>query len=102
VVGDLGLHVMGRFHVQKGFFSARGVTIEEGLTDPDQYGVDFKKQMVERSREVIAVIDSSKWNQVAFATYATIDQIDHLITDGDVSDALVAAFQDRGVFVDVV
>ncbi|HSR29998.1 MAG TPA: DeoR/GlpR family DNA-binding transcription regulator, partial [Anaerolineae bacterium] len=60
LVGDQGACILERYHVQKGFFGAGGFTIEEGLTDTNQYEVELKQRMVERSKVVIAVVDSSK------------------------------------------
>ena len=81
LVGDQGAGILDRYHVQKGFFGAGGFTIEEGLTDTNQYEVELKQHMVRRSKQVIAVIDSSKWGQVTFASLAAVDELDHLISD---------------------
>jgi DeoR/GlpR family transcriptional regulator of sugar metabolism len=67
LVGNQGTCILERYHVQKGFFSAGGFTLEEGLTDTNQYEVELKQRMVDRSKEVIAVVDSSKWGQVTFS-----------------------------------
>jgi DeoR family transcriptional regulator of aga operon/DeoR family fructose operon transcriptional repressor len=39
LVGELGEEVLAKFNVQKGFFGAKGVTLEEGLTEVDSYEV---------------------------------------------------------------
>ncbi len=102
LVGDQGDNILDRYHVQKGFLGARGVTLGEGLTDPDQYGAELKRRIVERSKEVIIVVDASKWNQVAFATFATWDQVDRVITDQAAPSEMVAALRERGIQVTVV
>ena len=102
LVGDEGDCILDHYHVQKGFFGVRGLALEEGLTDPDRYGVEMKRRMVERSKEVIVIADSSKWDQVSFATYATWFQVDRVITDESAPAEMVAALREQGVQVAIV
>ena len=102
LVGDEGASILDRYHVQKGFFGAGGFTLEEGLTDTNQYEVELKQRMVQRSKEVIAVVDSSKWGQVAFAALASGDQLDRVIADEGAPADMVAALRERHVKVVLV
>jgi DeoR/GlpR family transcriptional regulator of sugar metabolism len=102
LVGDQGACILERYHVQKGFFGAGGFTLQEGLTDTDQYEVELKRRMVERSKEVIAIVDSSKWGQVTFAALASVDQLDQVITDDGAPSEMVAALRQRGIEVTLV
>ncbi len=102
LVGDTGACILERYHVQKGFFGAGGFTLDEGLTDTNQYEVELKQRMVERSKEVIAIVDSSKWGQVTFASLASVDSLDRVITDDAAPAEMVAALWERGVEVTLV
>ncbi len=102
LVGDEGACILDRYHVQKGFFSAGGFTLEEGLTDTSQYEVELKQLMVDRSKAVIALVDSSKWGQVTFASLASVDQLDQVITDGAAPPEMVADLRQRGIEVELV
>lgn len=102
LVGDLGAKIFDHYHVQKGFFSAWGLTLQEGLTDLNQYEVELKRLMVKRSKEVIGIIDATKWGQVAFSTFASLDQVDQIISDEPVPAGMVSALQSRGVKVTLV
>jgi len=99
LVGDQGACILERYHVQKGFFGAGGFTLEEGLTDTDQYEVELKRRMVERAKEVIAVVDSSKWGQVTFAPLVAVDQLHQVITDDGAPQSMIDALRERGVAV---
>jgi DeoR/GlpR family transcriptional regulator of sugar metabolism len=72
------------------------------LTDLNQYEVDLKRMMVERSKEVIAIVDATKWGQVAFSTFANLDQIDQVISNSPVPAELLSALRDRGIKVTLV
>jgi DeoR/GlpR family transcriptional regulator of sugar metabolism len=97
LVGDLGAAIFDLYHIQKGFFSAWGLTLQEGLTDLNQYEVELKRLMVERSKEVIAIIDATKWGQVAFSTFASLNQVDQVISDAPVPLEMVASLEARGI-----
>ncbi|MCR4407112.1 MAG: DeoR/GlpR family DNA-binding transcription regulator [Anaerolineae bacterium] len=99
LVGELGEEVLAKFNVQKGFFGARGVTLEEGLTDVDSYEVHLKRAMVRAAKEVIAIVDHTKWGHVGFVSFASIDQVDRIITDDGAPSDMVAALRDAGVDV---
>jgi DeoR/GlpR family transcriptional regulator of sugar metabolism len=58
--------------------------------------------MVERSKEVIAIVDASKWGQVAFATFATLDQLDRVISNNPAPQEMLATLTDRGIRVTTV
>lgn len=99
LVGDQGACILERYHVQKGFFGAGGFTLEEGLTDTDQYEVELKRRMVERAKEVIAVVDSSKWGQVTFAPLVSVDRLQRVITDTGAPQVMVTALREWGITV---
>lgn len=102
LVGNLGADIFNNYHVQKGFLGAWGLTLQEGLTDLNQYEVDLKRLIVARSKEVIAILDSSKWGQVAFSTFAPVEQIDRVISNEPVPAEMVKALRQRGVDVMLV
>jgi DeoR/GlpR family transcriptional regulator of sugar metabolism len=102
LVGEQGACILERYHVQKGFFGAGGFTLDEGLTDTNQYEVELKRRMVERSKKVIAVVDSSKWGQVTFASLASVDQLDCVISDEAAPAEMAAVLRQRGIEVTLV
>jgi DeoR/GlpR family transcriptional regulator of sugar metabolism len=99
LVGRAGPQPLAGLNISKGFFGARGLTIEEGLTDVDSQEVEMKRDLVAACREVIAVVDSSKWGHLAVASFAPTDTLHRAITDRDAPKAMVEALRDRGVEV---
>lgn len=87
------------FNFQKGFFGAKGLTLEEGLTDVDANEVAVKKEMASRAKRVIAILDHSKLGRVGFVTFASIDQVDCVITDGGAPADTVADLEAAGIEV---
>jgi DeoR/GlpR family transcriptional regulator of sugar metabolism len=99
LVGEIGTGTLSQFHVSKGFFGAKGLTLAEGLTDADSFEVRFKRAMVAACKEVIAVIDASKWGQVATASFAAIEQVGRVFTDPSAPQEMVRALGASGVRV---
>jgi DeoR/GlpR family transcriptional regulator of sugar metabolism len=99
LVGELGEEVLDKFNVQRGFFGAKGVTLEEGLTDVDSYEVQLKRAMARAAKEVIAIVDHTKWGRVGFVSFSSIDHVNCIITDDGVPPDMVAALREAGVDV---
>jgi len=102
MVGDEGRNFIDRFNFQKGFFGAKGLTLEEGLTDVNTAEVSIKRDLVAHARRAIAIVDSTKWGCVGFASFASIDQLDSIITDAEVPSEMTAALREAGVDVRIV
>ncbi len=85
-----------------GFFGARGITMQGGLSDTDPEEVAMKRAMIERCIAVVAVVDSTKWGQVAPYTVLSGRQLQHIITTQNAPAALVSPFRQQGARVDVV
>jgi DeoR/GlpR family transcriptional regulator of sugar metabolism len=101
LVGEVGTAVLSEFNISKGFFGAKGFTIAEGLTDADNFEAVSKRAMVEACKQVMAVIDGSKWGQVATASFAALEQIDLVWTDRSAPPEMVAEIEARGVRVQI-
>jgi DeoR/GlpR family transcriptional regulator of sugar metabolism len=99
VVGQLGDGLFSRINVQKAFLGAAGFTPESGLADATDEEAQIKRSMVAAAREVIAIVDHTKWERAAFATFCPTDQISIVLTDEGAPDAMVQAVTSRGVEV---
>ena len=55
--------------------------------------------MVAAAREVIAIVDHTKWERAAFATFCSTSEITKVMTDDEAPDAMVTALLARGIEV---
>ena len=102
VVGQLGDGLFSRINVQKAFLGAAGFTLESGLSDATDEEAQIKRSMVAAAREVIAIVDHTKWERAAFATFCPIDQVGVVLTDPEAPSEMVGALRTRGVEVRIV
>jgi DeoR/GlpR family transcriptional regulator of sugar metabolism len=100
VVGQLGDGLFDRINVQKAFVGAVGFSLEAGLTDATDDEAQIKRAMVAAAREVIAIVDHTKWERTAFATFCRVADIDLVVTD-HASPGMVAALAGKGIAVRV-
>ncbi len=96
VVGQLGDGLFRRVNVQKAFLGAAGFTPESGLADATEEEAQIKRSMVAAAREVIAIVDHTKWERAAFATFCPTDRLSIILTDEQAPDAMVRGLTARG------
>ena len=102
LVGTWGRAVLQQVHISKAFVGARGLTMNEGLTDVNSEEVELKRAIVDGAKEVIAVIDASKWNQVTLATFCPLERLTRIITDTEAPAQMVKQVRKMGIEVIVV
>jgi len=102
LVGQSSDDLLQGIHVRTGFFGARGLSVEEGLTDVNLEEVKTKRALIACCQQVVAVIDNRKWGQVATTTFADLARIHAVITDESAPRNLVEEVRARGVEVFVV
>lgn len=102
VVGQLGDGLFDRINVQTAFVGAAGFTIETGLSDATDEEAQIKRAMVASAREVIAIVDHTKWQRAAFATFCRTDEISAVLTDDEAPAEMLAELIERRIDVRVV
>jgi DeoR/GlpR family transcriptional regulator of sugar metabolism len=102
VVGGISDAVFGRINVQKAFVGAVGFTIESGLSDATEEEAQTKRSFVAVAREVIAIVDHTKWGRVAFATFCPTDRISAVVTDGEAPADMVRDLRAIGIDIRTV
>lgn len=101
-VGGIVLDQVQAINIAKGFFGAHGLSCDAGLTDVSTDEAAVKRPLVERCREVIAVIDATKWGRTGVASFAGLEQVNRVITDAGAPEELVREVQAAGVAVQIV
>jgi DeoR/GlpR family transcriptional regulator of sugar metabolism len=99
LVGTDGLKLLSQFNLQKGFFGAHGITVTEGLTDVSAEEAEMKRPLVGMCREVIAVVDATKWGQMGLASFASLEEVHTIITDSHAPGEYVARVRAMGIEV---
>jgi DeoR/GlpR family transcriptional regulator of sugar metabolism len=97
VVGPLGEGLFSRVNIQRAFMGAAGFTIESGLSDATQEEADIKRLMTTHARHVVGVIDHTKWERAALATFCSARELTTIISDAPPPRPTVVALRRLGV-----
>ena len=97
IEGLLGEDLLKKIHTDIAFVSARGFSLENGLTDFSIYEADLKRMCVKSSAKTIALVDHTKFDTCSISSYAQIDDIHMVITDSKIPDNIRKAYEDAGV-----
>jgi DeoR/GlpR family transcriptional regulator of sugar metabolism len=100
LVGSDFPEMLKKFNIQKGFFGAHGITAADGLTDVNADEAETKQLLVNLSRKVVAVLDSTKWGKVGLVSFAQPGEIGAVISDRHAPPDLVE--QVRALKVEIV
>jgi DeoR family transcriptional regulator, fructose operon transcriptional repressor len=94
-VGAEALRVLARTRVDVAFLGTNGITGAYGCSTPDPDEAAVKQSMVAAARRVVVLADSSKLGQEHLVAFATLQEVDVLVTDDGITDderdALLAA-----------
>ncbi|MEC3953934.1 DeoR/GlpR family DNA-binding transcription regulator [Nocardia sp. CDC153] len=82
-VGPQTLHALGELRVDVAFIGTNALTAGHGLSTPDTDEGAVKHAMIATAHRVVVVTDSSKLGREDFARFATLDDIDVLVTDAE-------------------
>lgn len=84
------------------FLSASGLTLEDGLMDPNPLEIQVKRAMVACAERVIVLLDSSKFGKRSLLQTIPLTSVDVLITDDRATSGLRDTIGALGVDVRVV
>jgi len=100
IEGTLGLSILDYINIDMMFTSANGLS-DNGLTDFNLYEVQLKKELAVKAGKIIALIDSSKIGKNSSAVFATMSQIDAIITDAPINKELTEKIESNNVDIHV-
>ena len=75
------------------------MSAQHGFSTPDLDEAMVKRAMIRAARKVVALVDSSKIGTEALHRFARLSDVDVLITDAGIPDAVRAEFTDQAVEV---
>jgi DeoR/GlpR family transcriptional regulator of sugar metabolism len=84
------------------FLGINGISVRWGLTNSNPYETSVKKAMINSAKEVIVVTDRSKIGNNSMESFASLGEIDCLITDNQADESQLRAIQEAGVRIIVV
>jgi DeoR/GlpR family transcriptional regulator of sugar metabolism len=92
-LGPLAVATMQALRVRTAILGAGGI-VSEGIYNSNSLLVDTERQMMSCGQEIMIVADHTKFGRLALARLCGLDEVDHIVVDGGLSD------DDRGILAD--
>ncbi|MFZ3079934.1 MAG: DeoR/GlpR family DNA-binding transcription regulator [Bellilinea sp.] len=102
MIGDLSRRNLELLFVDRLFLGTGGIDSKAQLTEYNMDDALIKQTMIHNSKEVVVVVDSSKFERVAFAHIASFSVLHHCITDDVPPKPLLDALKSNNVSIHVV
>jgi DeoR/GlpR family transcriptional regulator of sugar metabolism len=84
-------------YVDQVLFSCKALDQERGIMESQESFASFKRAMIASSRKRTLVIDSTKFDQSAYAVVGRLQDLDVVITDQKPDDRWLLLFETQGV-----
>ena len=97
ISGDLAVDCVNHFYCDKAFFGCGGVTLELGVMDYNSGGMPLHPHVIQRSAQHILVASSQKFGAPAFVTACSLDDVDVIISDTQLSEEYQVRLRERGI-----
>lgn len=98
-VGPLAEKSLESFHVDKLFFSCKGVHLDRGISESGELQARLKQQMMNMADRIILLADASKFGMQAFSQVMDLSNVDIIITDTGLDQGMQASLAAAGLTV---
>lgn len=102
VVGDTALRTMALLRGDVAFIGTNALTLDHGLSTADAQEAAIKSAFVTNAHKVVVLCDSSKLGTDYLVSFASISDIDVVITDSGAPESFLDALREREIDVIVV
>lgn len=96
-VGPHANSMVNNYFADRFFASCKGISAQYGATDSNDLEIEVKKNMVDRSSEVIILADYSKFKERGLSSFAEINEIDKIISDNSIRQKIKNEFLQKGI-----
>lgn len=99
VSGSQAVEFINGINIDVAFIVPSGISGRNGLTSGNYIECELKKTIVSKARRVVVLMDASKLDKTLPYTFCTIDEVDTIITDDELSYDVQKKAQESGVQV---
>lgn len=95
LVGPVADAAIGSLHFDVLFLGVHGISVEAGLSTPNLAEAETNRHFIRSARRVVVVADHTKWGTVGLSSFATLAEVDTLITDGGLPEGDRAEIEEQ-------
>jgi DeoR family transcriptional regulator, aga operon transcriptional repressor len=102
LIGPIGENSIKNFYCDKCFLGVDGIDSQSGIYTPNLEEAHLNRMMIDASKEIIIVTDSSKFKRKSFAHIAPITKVNIVITDSKIPEDELKNLHGMGIKVIIV
>jgi DeoR/GlpR family transcriptional regulator of sugar metabolism len=81
LVGPVADQAIRSLHFDVLFLGVHGISVEAGLSTPNLAEAETNRRFMRSARRVVVVADHTKWGTTGLSSFASLDDVDTLVTD---------------------
>jgi DeoR family fructose operon transcriptional repressor len=93
--GPMALTAFKDINVDTAFLGANGFSLEHGFSTPNADHAEIKKALMRMAARRIVLMDSSKIGKISFISFASLHDVDKLITDSGIGKRVTEAMEEQ-------
>ncbi|MEU1815874.1 DeoR/GlpR family DNA-binding transcription regulator [Streptomyces roseifaciens] len=95
LVGPVADAAIRSLHFDVLFIGVHGISAEAGLSTPNLAEAETNRHFVRSARRVVVLADHTKWGTVGLSSFALLDEVDALVTDAGLPEAVRREIAER-------
>lgn len=95
-VDPWAIEALGQSYVDVAFIATNGLSVQRGLTTPDQAEAAVKRAMIAAARRTVLLADHTKLSTDHLARFGGLSEIDTFVTDTGVDERTAAEIESQG------
>ena len=95
--GEITKQTVKRFNVDLAVISCKGICMDMGVMDSYESEADVKRSMLAQAKEVVLMVDHTKFDQVAFLKLMDFEKVDYIITDRKPSEVWIQFCEEKNI-----
>ena len=102
VIGDYTSRFVDDVTCSKVFLGVDGIDSEFGITNSNIEEAQLNKRMIDASLKTIILADSSKFGKRGFGRICSLDRVDIIVTDSDITNSMAEIIEELGIKLIIV
>lgn len=102
LIGPIAEEGFRNLYCDKVFIGVNGIDSRYGISTTHLEDASLNKLMIERSKEVIVITDSSKFQKRGFSLIAPINKVHTIITDSNIPKEELVRLRNSGIHITLV
>ncbi len=101
-VGPHAVNFFKNINVDISFIGAVAISLKKGLSTATQFDAEISRAIIESGRQVILLTDSSKFDKESYINFASLNEINEIITDKKIDEKIADNIREMGIKLTLV